>query len=98
VTPSAQELALALAEPDPVSALRRIVQERLVIDGYSRQTVLADLKDLREELEAAGQSEQEELVMTVMDHFVGWSAPYWSMILLGTDESDEDFEPVPDTK
>lgn len=89
MTPAAQDLAEALSEPSPIGALRRKVLERLVMDGYSRETVLADLKDLRDELESTGQAEKEEQVMTVMDQLVGWSAPYWSLLRLVEDEGDE---------
>ena len=55
--------------------LRAVVAD-LLRDGASRERVYADLGRLRDELRAAGKTDQAEVVADVMDFVVGWSSPH----------------------
>src|SRR6266700_20111 len=56
----------------PLRSLRRAIIQRLSVEGMSRETVLGDLEDLRQGLVEEERFDEEELVLTVMDHVVGW--------------------------
>jgi hypothetical protein len=86
---SLRPLRDALTSTTPLAALRDATIKRLVFDGLSRETVLGDLDDLREELGRSGLFDDEETVLVVMDMMVGWCSPHLSLVHVGNSEYDE---------
>jgi hypothetical protein len=86
--PGAAILSEALETRNRVDSLRSLVIRRLVQDGLSRETVIGDLEDLRRALENDERFEEEEIVMTVMDHMLGWCTPSLSLVRIGASEFD----------
>ncbi len=89
MSPVARKLVDAMAGENPLRSLRNAVIRRLSIDGMSRETVIGDLEDLRQALVEVGRYDDEEIVLTVMDHLVGWSSPQWSLANVGFSEYDD---------
>lgn len=65
-------IRFALQGPDPISRMREIASAQLAA-GFSRDQVCANFERVRAELD--DDEEQQERVMTVMDHIVGWCNP-----------------------
>jgi len=68
--------------------------EQLTRDEATREQVLGDLDDLREGLDEAGDTDREEVVLTVMDQLVGFCSPPLSLIRVGRSANDEDTDEV----
>jgi hypothetical protein len=65
----------ALAEPDPMTALRTaVVQAREA--GTDRDTVQRQLTALRTHLRQTDRDADEDVVLEVMDFLAGWSSPH----------------------
>jgi hypothetical protein len=69
------ELAAAAYAPDPITRLTAVVR-RLVTQGRDRESIYADLEQLRAILQRDGRDEAEDAVLEVMDFLTGWSSPH----------------------
>ncbi len=65
----------ALVSEDPLAALRAEVVHRLDRGG-SRESLLAELEELRRELRRRHRERDEDVVLDVMDFLTGWSSPH----------------------
>jgi hypothetical protein len=68
----------ALDSPEPVLKVRDLARSELE-HGVSRSEVLGQLESLRIELRGGGRSEQEDVVLDVMDFVSGWSSPHMQL-------------------
>jgi hypothetical protein len=89
MSPVARQLNDAMAGENPFRSLRNAVIRRLSVDGMSREKVMGDLEDLRQAIVEAERYDDEELVLTIMDHLVGWCSPRLSLANVGFSEYDD---------
>lgn len=68
----------ALDAPEPVLKVRDLARSELE-HGVSRSEVLGQLESLRIELRGGGRSDQEDVVLDVMDFVTGWSSPHMQL-------------------
>ncbi len=68
----------ALDAPEPVLKVRDLARSELE-HGVSRSEVLGQLESLRIELRGGGRSDQEDMVLDVMDFVTGWSSPHMQL-------------------
>lgn len=68
----------ALDSPEPVLKVRDLARSELE-HGVSRSEVLGQLESLRIELRGGGRSNQEDVVLDVMDFVSGWSSPHMQL-------------------
>ena len=68
----------ALDSPEPVLKVRDLARSELE-HGVSRSEVLGQLESLRIELRGGGRSDQEDVVLDVMDFVSGWSSPHMQL-------------------
>jgi hypothetical protein len=66
----------ALAESDPLAALREVVRHELHDRHANRDVVLQELETLRGDLRNAGRLDDEDVVLEVMDFVAGWCSPH----------------------
>jgi hypothetical protein len=59
-----------------LDALRSVVSHELHERHADRDVVLGQLEALRGELRRAGRTQDEEVVLEVMDFLVGWCSPH----------------------
>jgi hypothetical protein len=72
---SQDELAAAACAPDPTTRLTAVVRQR-VAQGRDRESISADLEQLRADLRRNGREDAEDAVLEVMDFLTGWSSPH----------------------
>jgi hypothetical protein len=70
-----QDFYAALASEQPLERLRRTVARELE-SGVPRERLVAQLEDLRADLQANGREDDEDVVLEVMDFLTGWSSPH----------------------
>ena len=68
----------ALDSPEPVLKVRDLARSELE-HGVSRAEVLSQLESFRIELRGGGRSDQEDVVLDVMDFVSGWSSPHMQL-------------------
>jgi hypothetical protein len=68
----------ALSSSEPVMRMRDLVRSELE-HGVSRSEVLGQLESLRIELRGNGRSDEEDVVLDVMDFVSGWSSPHMQL-------------------
>jgi hypothetical protein len=68
----------ALDSSEPVLKVRDLARSELE-HGVSRSEVLGQLESLRIELRGGGRSDQEDVVLDVMDFVSGWSSPHMQL-------------------
>jgi len=69
----------ALADSDPVEALRSLVLE-LSTEGFTKAAILEIFEQQRQRLRTANRESAEDAVMDVMDFLVGWCSPHMKLL------------------
>lgn len=69
------QMMRALRDAHPVEALREVA-ERLLRTGISRGDLTRRLEQLRVELRDTDRSDDEDVVLDVLDFVAGWSSPH----------------------
>jgi hypothetical protein len=64
-----------LSEPDPIGGLRSALREFLDAQ-YSRESLVAHLMQLRQELQAKGDEISEDALLDVLDFLTGFCSPH----------------------
>jgi hypothetical protein len=69
------EFEAGLHDAEPLHCLRERVRS-LLVEGYSRQGLIAELERFRIVLQDAGREADEDVVLEVLDFLHGWCAPH----------------------
>lgn len=69
------QLSDAFQVSEPLLALRDLMRE-LLLQGWQREQLLAELEQFRVVLRERGQRDDEDCVLEVMDFLAGWASPH----------------------